>query len=126
MKKLKVYILDFDTKAMRLIANVAEISNDNPDIQYDGLCNLLGADGFDVIDYNDDLAIVVEDKGFYRSYNPVFELELGYGGTVKVAGRILFLKNQYNEFSVDLTSITYEDIFYLRRSLDIKLVGMVK
>lgn len=111
---------------MKMIANVVEINNDNLDVQYNALCNLLDADGFDVIDYNDDLAIVVEDNGFYKKYNPVFELKTEDNCTIKAAGKLLFLKNIYNENSVDFGSITHEDIFYLRRALDIKLIGMIK
>lgn len=34
LNKLKIYILDFDTESMKMIANVIEINNDNLDVQY--------------------------------------------------------------------------------------------
>lgn len=55
MKKIRVYMLDFDTQAMSMIVQVEDLNNDNSDIQYDELCSLLGTDGFDVLEYNDDL-----------------------------------------------------------------------
>ena len=43
-----------------------------------------------------------------------------------IAGKIIFSRNIENEFSTDIGSIKYEDIFNLRTQLQIQLIGVTK
>lgn len=124
--KLNIYQIYFDTSKMEYDVIKTQISNTTPDVQYKELCRLLDATGYEVIDYNDDIAMVVDDNGFFKSSNPIFKVQCEDGSVVNLAGKILFVRNEYNEYSVDFTSITAEDIFKLRISLEIKLLGMTR
>jgi len=122
---MKVYILNFNTEIFKVEADVVEIQYDSMDEQYQKLVTLLDADGLDVIDYNDDIAILVDDTGFQKRNNPIYSLVTEDKITYQLAGKLLFVRNVYNEDSTDFGSITYEDIFHLRRLLDIQIIGSV-
>ncbi|WP_342441507.1 hypothetical protein MHB65_20085 [Lysinibacillus sp. FSL K6-0075] len=49
-----------------------------------------------------------------------------FSDRTQLAGRLLFVRNIENEFSVDIESIMYEDIFNLRTNLQIQLIGVTK
>lgn len=87
---------------------------------------LLNSEGLDVQDYNDDIAILVDDRGFEKQNNPVFEVITEDNLTLQLAGRLLFVRNIYNEESTDSGSVTMEDVFYLKNHLHIKLKGILK
>lgn len=123
---MKVYVVNFNMDTLKVEADVVTIDYQTLDEQYEKLVELLGATDLDVFDYNDDIAILVDDVGFEKPSKPVFSLTTEDGYTYQLAGKLLFVRNVYNEDSTDFGGIRYEDIFYLRRILDIKLVGLVK
>lgn len=61
---MKVYSLKFNIETFKIEAFVHEIEYRNLDEQYVRLVKLLNAEGLDVIDYNEDIAILVDDRGF--------------------------------------------------------------
>ncbi|MFC6040518.1 hypothetical protein ACFPYN_13905 [Paenisporosarcina macmurdoensis] len=124
--KMNVYVLNFNTDTFKVEADVVELTYASLDEQYNQLINLLDATGLDVIDYNDDIAILVDDVGFEKTDNPIYNLVAEDGLTYKLTGKLLFVRNDYNEESTDFGGITYEDIFHLRRLLDIQIIGAVK
>lgn len=124
--KMKIYALNFNTDIFKIEADVIELTYASLDEQYNQLVKLLDATGLDVIDYNDDIAILVDEVGFEKKNNPIYNLVTEDGLTYKLAGKILFVRNIYNEESTDVGGITYEDIFHLRRLLDIQIIGAVK
>lgn len=123
---MKVYAINFNTETFNIEAEVHEIEYSNLDEQYENLVELLNAEGLDVVDYNDDIAILVDDRGFEKKYNPVFEVITEDNITCQLSGKILFVRNIYNERSTDLGSITPEDIFYLKNNLQITLQGILE
>lgn len=123
---MKIYSINFNTSIFKIEVDVHKIDYENFDDQYEKLLNLLGSDGLDVIDYNNDIAILVDDRGFEKSGYPIFEIKTEDNITFQLAGKLLFVRNIYNLESTDFGSITYEDIFYLRRLLNIKILGLVK
>lgn len=123
---MKVYTLQFNTDIFKIEADVVELTYASLDDQYNKLINLLESDGLDVIDYNEDIAILVDDTGFEKKNNPVYTITTEDGITCQLAGKLLFVRNVYNENSTDFGSITYEDIFHIRRLLDIQLIGTTK
>ncbi|MER2169453.1 MAG: hypothetical protein ABS938_02340 [Psychrobacillus psychrodurans] len=123
---LQAYLLYFDMDTLKIQAEVLKIKNslrENLDTQIN---QVLNSTGYEFYDYNDEITILVDDQGFFKSGNPVFEIVSEYGDHSKLAGRLLFVRNIENENSVDIGSIKYEDIFNLRTNLKIKLVGMTK
>ena len=123
---MKVYAINFNTETFKIEADVHEIEYSNLDEQYENLVRLLNADGLDVVDYNDNIAILVDDRGFEKKYNQVFEVVTEDNIACQLSGKILFVRNIYNEESTDFGSVTPEDIFYLKNNLRITLQGLLE
>ena len=119
------YLLYFDTEIMKIQAEVLQLSATHNNLDHE-ITRLLQSSGYEFYDYSDEIAIIVDDRGFDKMNNPVFEIVSAFGDKVQLAGRLLFVRNIENEFSTDIGSIKYEDIFNLRLNLDIKLIGMTK
>lgn len=123
---IQAYLLYFNTNIMKIQAEVIHLNNENSDILSAELKKHLNASGYDFIDYSKDIAIIIDDHGFEKELNPVFEVVSDYGDVNQLAGKLLFVRNIENKFSVDIGSIKYEDIFSLRINLSIKLIGITK
>ncbi|MFC9542611.1 hypothetical protein ACFTQ7_22480 [Lysinibacillus sp. NPDC056959] len=89
------------------------------------LKKVLDAEGYYFYNYSDETAILVDDRGFEKELNPVFEIVSGYGDVSRLAAKLLFVRNIENEYSTDIGSIKKEDIFNFRINLKIKLIGML-
>lgn len=122
---MKVYSIKFNTETFKIEAAIHEIKYDNVDEQYDQLVQLLDAEGLDVVDYNEDIAILVDDRGFEKQNNSIFEVITEDNIPLQLAGGILFVRNVYNEESTDFGSITTEDVNHLKNHLQISLKGIL-
>lgn len=123
---LQVYLLYFDKEVLKIKAEVLQLHNETAELLDQELHQVLQAEGYDFYDYSGEIAILVDDRGFEKALNPVFELVSVFGDRSRLAGRLVFVRNVENEYSTDIGSIKYEDIFNLRISLDINLIGMTK
>lgn len=123
---LQVYLLYLDTRVMKIQAEVLKLHNETVDVLDQELQKVLHADGYEFYDYSDEITILVDDRGFEKVLNPVFELVSAFGDRSHLAGRLVFVRLQENEDSVDIGSIMQEDIFNLRINLEIKIIGMTK
>lgn len=63
---MQIYTINFNLETLKIEADLHEIQYDNSDEQYDQLLKLLNSDGLEVLDYNDEIAILVDDRGFKR------------------------------------------------------------
>lgn len=124
--EMKVYVVNFNTNILKVEADVVTINYQTLDEQYEKLVELLDANGLDVFDYNDDIAILVDDIGFEKPGNPVFSITTEDGYTYQLAGKLLFVRNVYNAESTDLGGISDGDIQYLRNHLNIQIIGLIK
>lgn len=122
---IQAYILYFDPAITKIQTEVIQLNTQSNLVSDDELNNYLCASGYEFVDYSEDIAIIVDENGFSKSANPVFEVETLFGDTVKLAGRLIFVRNIYNEFSTDIGSVKKEDIFNLRMNLEIKLIGLL-
>lgn len=123
---MKLYVVNFNTEQFKVEADVVTISYHSFDDQYQKILEVLDAEGIDVLDYDEDIAILVDDIGFTKPNNPIYRIVTGDGISCELAGKLVFVRNIYNENSTDFGSITYEDIFNLRRLLAIKIIGVVR
>lgn len=123
---MKIYEVSFNSNTFKLEANVVNINYNTLDEQYEKLLYILNSEGLDVLDYNDEIAILVDDRGFEKVGNPIFEVKSEDDLVFILAGKLLFVRNIYNEESTDFGSIKSEDIFNLRNYLDIKFKGNLK
>lgn len=126
MQQLKLYYIDFPENKMQYDVGKVMINNDNLDVQNDEICRLLNADSYDIADYNDDIAILVDDAGFYKSGLPVWQITTSDGHDLQLIGKLLFVRNVETEYSTDFASITAEDVFNFRIGLNIELLGTQK
>ena len=122
---LQVYLLYFDTEIMKIQAEVLQLNTTGDNLENE-ITTVLHSTGYDFYDYSDEISILVDDQGFFKPNNPVFEIVSEFGDRTQLAGRLLFVRNIENEFSVDIGSIKYEDIFNLRTNLQIQLIGVTK
>lgn len=123
---MKIYAVYLDTDTTKMNAEVIELAATSGDALDQEIHRILNATGYDFFDYSDDITILVDDQGFFKEGLPVFEIESTYGDVSKLAGKLLFVRNVENEFSVDIGSITYEDIFKLRNEMKIQFVGFTR
>ena len=122
---LQVYLLYFDTEIMKIQAEVLQLNTTRDNFENE-ITTVLQSTGYDFYDYSDEITILVDDQGFFKPNNPVFEIVSEFGDRAQLAGRLLFVRNIENEFSTDIGSIKYEDIFNLRINLQIQLIGVTK
>lgn len=123
---MQIYTVYLDTDSTKMNAEVIELIATNSDELDQEIHQILNTTGYDFYDYSEEIAILVDNQGFFKEGLPVFEIESAYGDVNKLAGKLLFVRNVENEFSVDIGSITYEDIFKLRNEMKIQFVGFTK
>lgn len=123
---IQAYLLYFEPQILKIQADVIQLHNETDEILDAELQKVLQVDGYDFYDYSNEIAILVDDQGAFKPENPVFEVISEFGDREQLAGRLLFVRNIENEFSTDIGSIKYEDIFKLRTQLQIQLIGMTK
>lgn len=125
MPKLKLYYIDFPESKMQYDVGTVLIDNDNLDVQTEEICRLLHADSYDIADYNEEIAILVDDAGFYKSGLPIWKVTTPDGHKLQLIGKLLFVRNVETEYSTDFASITAEDVFNFRIGLNIELKGLI-
>lgn len=123
---MKIYTVYLDTNTIKMNAEVRELTAQNSNMLDQEILKVLNSTGYDFFDYSNEIAILVDDQGFYKQGLPVFEIESEYGDVNKLAGKLIFVRNIENEYSVDMGSIKYEDIFKLKNELKIKFLGFTK
>ncbi|NME06236.1 hypothetical protein [Psychrobacillus sp. BL-248-WT-3] len=126
MNQLKIYYIDFPEKTMQYDVGTVLINNENNQVQNAEICCLLNAESYDIADYSDEISILVDDNGFYKSGLPVWSIKTPDGISLELIGKLLFVRNIETEYSIDFVSIKAEDIFDFRIGLKIELKGMKK
>ncbi|WP_156151407.1 DUF3846 domain-containing protein [Domibacillus indicus] len=124
--QMRIYTVGFNTKRMEYEAEILEIPSERGSNQSEALNKILECEGIDIVDYNDDIAVIVDDHGMLKSGNPVFEIITEDGYKLKLCGKLIFARNDYKEDSVDLAGLSLGDIEKLKNSLNIKLTGLLK
>lgn len=123
---MQIYTVYLDTDTTKMNAEVIELVADSGDALDQEIYQILKSTGYDFFDYSNEIAILVDDQGFFKEGLPVFEIESTYGDINKLAGKLIFVRNVENEYSIDIGNVTYEDIFKLRNELKIQFVGFTK
>lgn len=121
-----MYVINFNSETFKIEADIHQLEYSNLDEQYEKLIKLLNTDGLDVVDYNDDIAMLVDDRGFEIQYNPVFEVITEDNIVCLLSGKILFVRNIYNEESTDFGSVTIEDVINLKNNIQITFKGLIE
>lgn len=93
--------------------------------EYKLLANMIEADTIDIVDFTDDLCLIVDDEGLLKSGNLVYEIQLD-GTTHQIAGRFAFGRNEFCEHKGLMTVPLQPADFVDLAQLDIKIIGKVR
>lgn len=124
-KEIQVYIVGFDVEKMSPFARIEKIPSATGPAQMKKINKILECDGIDIVDYSDDIAIVVSDRGMFIEGKPVFEVTVSDGTVLRLAGTLLFARNTYTADSVDLGELSLAEIRDLAENLKIRVVGVI-
>lgn len=122
IKEIQVYIVGFDIEKMSPFAKIEKIPSVTGPVQMKSLNRILECEGIDIVDYNDDIAIVVSDRGMFIEGKTVFEVITPNNTVLRLAGTLLFAKNTYSAESIDLGELNSEEISDLAKNLKIKII----
>lgn len=100
-----------------------ELASELP--EYKLLANMIEADTIDIVDFTEDLCLIVDDEGLLKSGNLVYEIQLG-GTTHQIAGRFAFGRNEFCEHKGLMTVPLAPTDFIDLAQLEIKMIGRVK
>lgn len=125
-KEIQVYIVGFDVEKMSPFAKVEKIPSAPSPAQTKKLNTILECEGIDIVDYSDDIAIVVSDRGMFTEGKPVFQVTTPDDTVLRLAGTLLFAKNTYTADSVDLGELSSAEIRNLAEDLKIKVIGVIR
>ena len=125
-KEIQVYIVGFNMENMSPFAKIEKISSVAGPEQTAKFHEILECTGIDIVDYSDDIAIVVSDHGMFTEGQPVFEIITPDNNVLRLAGTLLFVKNIYSPESVDLGELSSAEIHHLVQNLNIKVAGSIK
>ncbi|WP_394189380.1 hypothetical protein [Paenisporosarcina quisquiliarum] len=125
-KEIQVYIVGFNMENMSPFAKIEKISSVAGPEQTAKFHEILECTGIDIVDYSDDIAIVVSDHGMFTEGQPVFEIITPDNNVLRLAGTLLFAKNIYTPESVDLGELSSAEIHHLVQNLNIKVAGSIK
>lgn len=124
--EIQVYIVGFDIEKMSPFAKVEKIPSAAGPAQMKKMNTILECGGIDIVDYSDDIAIVVSDRGMFTEGKPVFQVTTPDDTVLRLAGTLLFAKNTYTADSVDLGELSSTEIRSLAENLKIKVIGAIK
>ena len=124
-KEIQIYIVGFDVEKMSPFARIEKIPLATGPAQMKKINKILECDGIDIVDYSDDIAIVVSDRGMFIEGKPVFEVTASDGTVLRLAGTLLFARNTYTADSVDLGQLSPAEIQDLAEHLKIRVVGVI-
>lgn len=124
--EMQVYTVGFDVGKMNPVAKIEKIPSVTGPEQTAKIHEILDCEGIEIVDYSDEIAIVVSDRGMFTDGHPVFEIITPDNTALRLAGTLLFAKNIYTEESVDLGGLSLMEIHYLVQNLEIKVRGSIK
>lgn len=124
--EMQVYIVGFDVEKMSPIAKIEKIPSVAGPEQTAKIHEILDCEGIEIVDYSEEVAIVVSDRGMFTDGQPVFEIISPDSTVLRLAGPLLFARNIYTEESVDLGGLNSVEVHHLVQELQIKIIGSVK
>lgn len=125
-KEIQVYIVGFDVEKMSPFAKMEKIPSAAGPAQMKKINTILECEGIDIVDYSEDIAIVVSDRGMFTEGKTVFQVITPDDTVLRLAGTLLFAKNTYTADSVDLGELSSAEIRDLAQGLKIKVIGVIR
>lgn len=125
-KEIQVYIVGFDLEKMSPLAKIEKIPSAAGAEQMAKIHEILECEGIEIVDYSEEIAIVVSDQGMFTDGQPIFEIISPDNTVLHLAGTLLFAKNIYTTESLDLGELNSMEIRYLVQNLKIEVRGTIK
>lgn len=119
------YKIGFNIYEMKFEGLMIELQSSRDSIYMD-LAKYLGCETLDFQDYSEEIVMIVDEKGYFKTAFPIFQIETKFGDKVELAGSIIFAKNIETAHSTDIGEISVEEILNLRDNLNIKLIGITR
>lgn len=125
-REIQVYIVGLDLEKMSPFAKIEKIPSAVGTEQTAKIHEILECEGIEIVDYSEEIAIVVSDRGMFTDAQPVFEIISPDNTMLCLAGKLLFAKNIYTAESVDLGGLSSLEVHHLIQNLEIKVRGSIK
>lgn len=125
-EEIQVYTVGFDVEKMSPFANIEKLPSAAGPEQTKKIYEVLNCNGIEIVDYSDDIAIVVNDRGMLTEGQPIFEIITFDNTVLLLAGKLLFVKNIYTTESVDFGELSPLEIQHLIHNLKIRVKGLSK
>lgn len=101
----------------------SNVKNDLP--EYKIFANMIHAETIDIVDFTQDLCLIVDDEGLLKSGNLVYEIKLKEA-THQIAGRFAIGRNEFCERKGLNTVPLQPNDFIELAKLDIQIIGKVR
>jgi len=119
------YKIGFNVNKVQFEGSIIELLSSRDSI-YEDLAKNLECETLDFQDYSEEIVMIVDENGYFKTLFPIFQIETQFGDIVELAGSIIFAKNIETEDSTDIGEISEKEIFNLRDTLNIKLIGITR
>ena len=126
MEMMKVFTIDFDIEKMAIKNGVVEFKKNADDSNLKDYYNIIGCSSIDIVELNEDIAVVVDDEGLLKSGSPVFEITTNDGHELHLAGKLIFAKNHYTDDGVELMGLDSGEILSLMVDLKLSVIGVTQ
>ncbi|MDF2789972.1 MAG: hypothetical protein K0S80_3070 [Neobacillus sp.] len=117
---MKVLTVGFNFENKRIETEVVEFENNESNLK--DYYHIIGCDCNDIVNYSQEIAIIVDDEGLLKSDNPVFELFNNNDNPLQLAGKLVFTKNHYGDDGISQVGFCLGDLVELLVNLKIRLI----
>ncbi|WP_053071868.1 DUF3846 domain-containing protein [Ornithinibacillus contaminans] len=121
---LNLLVLDFNYYMFQHEFSIVKIEENRDTLELDDYYKIIGCERIDITDYNDDIAIIVDDEGLFKENTFYTEFVAPDGCNFQLAGKLIFARNVYTENGTSLTGLTAGECFKLIDSIKPRLMGV--
>jgi hypothetical protein len=121
-EKMKVLTVGFNFDRKRIETKIVEFEQNKSNLK--DYYRIIDCDCIDIVNYSPKIAIIVDDEGLLKSDNPVFELLVGNGKSMQLAGKLVFTKNHCSDDGIYQVGLSLGDLVKLMVNLKIRLIGV--
>ncbi|EGA91391.1 hypothetical protein GPDM_00950 [Planococcus donghaensis MPA1U2] len=125
-EEIQVYIIGFDVEKVSPFAKVEKIPLISRPEQTKKIEEILDCERIEIVDYSNEIAIVVSDRGMFTDGLPIFEIIAPDNTELHLAGTLLFAKNTYTAEDVEIGELNSIEIHQLVQNLKIKVIGAIR
>jgi len=116
----KLLVIGFNLNNMKFTERIVDF---NPENRLKDYYDLIDCDCIDIVTLSNDVSVIVDDEGFLKSGNPVFEVK--YNGYIhQLAGTMVFVKNVYTNEGIDSAGFNDPELVDLFLKLKITMIGV--